>query len=68
MNQGSYLLPNRHSSIASVMKMPKRPQGLQIDYWGNMLPIGHVMLWKKQNLYNNKRNNETTKKWIINKP
>lgn len=63
-----YVLPNNSSSIASVLKMPNRTKGLQIDYWGNMLPYGYTMTWDKRNLYNNTKNNQKTKSWLMNKP
>ena len=68
MTQGSYILPNNTSSIASVLKMPHRPRGLQMDYWGDLLPYGSVLNWKKSNLYNNRKKNTSTEKWKMNKP
>ena len=68
MNQGSYLLPDHTSTIANVLKMPRKPRGLQMDYWGNLLPYGSVLNWKKSNLYNNTRKNTSLEKWKLNKP
>ena len=65
---GSYTLPNTNSDIASVLKMPRKAKGLQMDYWGNLLPYGSILNWKKTNLYNNKSNNTATQKWKLNRP
>ena len=54
--------------IASVLKMPPKAKGLQMDYWGNLLPYGSILNWRKTNLYNNKSNNTATQKWKMNRP
>ena len=68
MNIGSFVLPNKQSSMAAVLKMPHQRKGLQIDYWGNMLPYGSKLNWNKNNLYNNTKQNDRPKHWLMNRP
>ena len=63
-----FVLPNNEASMSKVLKMPKQTKGLQIDYWGNMLPVGYTMTWNKRNLYDNTKHNYKTHTWMVNKP